>query len=289
MVTQNRKRTLLQIQVGLPYQILLSMLLMSVLIALVFFCKIPNPNMILIAGLVLCSAIFGYGGGITAGVVMFFYTLYFFSTDNDFITFSDVNRQKVFVSLVGIVADMLFVCTLKHAELAAHREVDQLSNELQKENEHLQNISLLDGLTGLKNRMALRKDYPGYFHRRVTVMMVDMDNFKHINDTLGHEEGDRVLKQTAEMLAREFGQEHCYRYGGDEFLVIVPEITCEDFKRKLEAVQSGLPLVEFDGVKEPAGFSAGCTNAVVSENYTLREMFSAADEKMYEAKWSKRK
>lgn len=289
MVKQDRKCTLLQIQVRQPYQILLSVLMMSVLIALVFFCKIPNPNMILIAGLVLCSAIFGYGGGITAGVIMFFYTLYFFSTGNDFVSFTAINAQKVTVSLIGILADMLFVCTLKRAELLAHREINLLSQELQKENEHLQNISLLDGLTGVKNRMALRRDYPDYFNRSVTVMMVDMDNFKYINDSLGHEEGDRVLKETAALLSREFGKEHCYRYGGDEFLVIVPEISSTDFERKLEAVMQKPPTVEINGKQEPAGFSSGYTNAVVSESYTLRDLFSAADEKMYEAKWHKRK
>ena len=286
---KNNRHTLLQMQVRLPYQILLSTLLMAVLLLLVYLCEIPNPNMILIAGLVFCSAVFGFGGGVTAGSIMFIYKLYFFSSEHSFVLYTPVNLRKVIVSLFGIVVDMLLVCSLKKAELGSYLEVQKLSQELRRENEHLQNISLYDGLTGLKNRMALRRDYPDYQNRKVTVMMIDMDNFKRINDSLGHEEGDRVLKETAALLSAQFGLAHCYRFGGDEFLVIYPEITPEDFERKLEAVLHKLPSVRIEGKTEPAGFSAGFTTAVVSESYTLREMFSAADEKMYEAKWHKQK
>lgn len=97
------------------------------------------------------------------------------------------------------------------------------------------------------------------------------------------------LKETAALLSAQFGLAHCYRFGGDEFLVIYPEITPEDFERKLEAALHKLPSVRIEGKTESAGFSAGFTTAVVSESYTLREMFSAADEKMYEDKWRKQK
>ena len=90
---------------------------MSALIFFVYHFNVPNPNMILIAGLVLCSTLFGYGGGIVAALIMFCYTLFFFSTDNSFVNFTPQNMQKVFVSMIGIVADMLFVCSLKKAEI----------------------------------------------------------------------------------------------------------------------------------------------------------------------------
>ena len=75
----DRNQTLLQLQVSLPKRVILTVLIMAMLIMFVFFFNIPNPNMILIAGLVICSALFGYGGGVVAGAIMFFYTLYFFS------------------------------------------------------------------------------------------------------------------------------------------------------------------------------------------------------------------
>ena len=73
METKQRKPTLMQIQFKLSTKIIAT---------IVIFLKIPNPNMILIVGLVLCSALFGFGGGVIAAVIMLGYTLYFFSTDH---------------------------------------------------------------------------------------------------------------------------------------------------------------------------------------------------------------
>ena len=120
----DRNQTLPQLQVSLPKRVILTVLIMAMLIMFVFFFNIPNPNMILIAGLVICSALFCYGGGVVAGVIMFFYTLYFFSTGHSFTEFTPENLQKVGVSLVGIAVDMVFVCALKRAEMHAFAQVD---------------------------------------------------------------------------------------------------------------------------------------------------------------------
>jgi len=68
----------MQLQVSLPKKIVITVVIMAVLILFVFYFNVPNPNMILIAGLVLCSALFGYGGGIVAAAIMLGYTLCFF-------------------------------------------------------------------------------------------------------------------------------------------------------------------------------------------------------------------
>ncbi len=130
MTNKLRKNTVMQLQVGLPKKIIITIGVMSALIFFVYHFNVPNPNMILIAGLVLCSALFGYGGGIVAALIMFGYTLFFFSTDNSFINFTPQNLQKVIVSMIGIVADMLFVCSLKKAEIKEFKEVDELTGQL---------------------------------------------------------------------------------------------------------------------------------------------------------------
>lgn len=275
------KTTLMQLQVSLPIKILITIGIMFILIAFVYFFKIPNPNMILIAGLVLCSALFGFGGGIAASIIMLGYTLYFFSTDNSFTQFTPENLQKVGVSLIGIAADMLLVCFLKQTEVRAFRKIEALTEELQNENKRLQYMSLYDALTGIKNRMALRQDYELLQGHEVTTMMLDLNDFKLINDKWGHEKGDHVLRETGKLLSDEFGKNHCYRYGGDEFLVIVPEITESEFKDKLDFMERNKPMLD-DTTN--AGYSYGYVHGVLNANDTLRILISKADEKMYEAK-----
>ena len=140
MADKLRKNTLMQLQVSLPKKIVITAVIMAALILLVFYCDIPNPNMILIAGLVLCSALFGYGGGIVAAVIMLGYTLFFFSTDHSFTQFTPQNTQKVMVSIFGIVADMLLVCELKRAEIYEFNAIHTLNAALQSEAASLDTI-----------------------------------------------------------------------------------------------------------------------------------------------------
>ncbi|MBQ6480746.1 MAG: hypothetical protein IJI45_06480 [Anaerolineaceae bacterium] len=182
---KSQKTTLMQLQVNLPKKILKTIVIMFTLILIVYYFNIPNPNMILIAGLVLCSALFGFGGGIIAALIMLGYTLFFFSTDHSFTQFTEQNLQKVVVSLIGITADMVLVCSLKTAEVQAFSEVANLTEQLKKENKHLQSISLFDPLTGIRNRLALRQDFDSYNGREVTAMMLDIDNFNKSMIRLG--------------------------------------------------------------------------------------------------------
>ena len=262
-------------------RLLITFALMLVLILLVYHFNIPNPNMILIAGLVVCSSMFGYSGGLPAGIIMLGYTLFFFSTDNDFVTFTDQNTRKVVVSLVGIVVDMLFICELKRAQRSAYRKIAGLTEELREDNRLLQELSLIDGLTGVKNRVSLRRDYDDYRYRALFVAMMDLDDFKSINDLHGHEAGDRVLTATGRNLNEIFGHDHCYRFGGDEFLILWPAGTEEAFRAKLDELIARAPLI---GVGEKAACCIGFTHGTVSDEQELRSMFAQADRKMYEAK-----
>ena len=286
MTLKNLGKTILQFNAPLPVQIGVSAVVMAALIALVYCFNIPNPNMILIAGLVMCSATFGFGGGIVAAIIMFFYTLIFFSTGHNMVDFTPQNTQKVIVSLIGILVDMLFVCFLKHSEVKAFQNVAELTEQLRVENEQLQEISLFDPLTGIKNRLALRKDYDSYNGHDVTVMMMDIDNFKRINDVCGHAEGDRALKGCAARLSAVFGRDYTYRYGGDEFLVIFPDESEACFRAKLDTFSDGLPTIEMDGTRATLGFSFGYVHETLTSPERLRELFIIADERMYAMKQS---
>lgn len=258
---------------------------MALLIFIVWRFHVPNPNMILIAGLVICSALFGYVGGGLAGVVMLGYTLFFFSEGNDFVSFNDQNTKKVIVSVIGIVVDLVFVCELKRRRDLAFARIHRLSEQLSDDNRKLQEASYIDGLTRLRNRMALRIDYPGYRGHELVVMMLDIDNFKQINDHWGHYTGDKALAATGALLSAQFGAAHCYRYGGDEFLVICPDLERADFEARLRAVTENRPTVETDDGALEIGYSVGYTCGFDTGD-ALRDMISDADERMYEAKRS---
>lgn len=266
--------------------VLLTCAIMAALIAFVYLLKIPNPNMILITGLVITSAVFGYPGGVTAGVFMLGYTLFFFSTDNDFVTFTPENMQKVFVSLFGIVADLLFVCSLKKREQRAYRKMREINTLLQIDNHLLEQASLSDPLTGLGNRLALRRDYPLFLDHDVFTLMLDLDNFKTINDTYGHSAGDLCLRETGRLLQSLF-QDRAYRFGGDEFLVICPDQSKEVFHQKAEALintRPEIPLEEDGGRTVTFSFSGGYVYGHCRENDDLRRMFKQGDEQLYRSK-----
>ncbi|MBQ3426042.1 MAG: EAL domain-containing protein [Clostridia bacterium] len=164
---------------------------------------------------------------------------------------------------------------------------NSMTVQLNEENELLKDISETDALTGLRNRMALRNDYELYAGHEVTVMLLDLDGFKSINDNYGHETGDEVLSETGKLISDAFGKEHSYRYGGDEFLVIDTDHSETEFVTKLDHVMNNRPVIEQDGVFSTVGYSVGYVHTVLDGNVDLRELFAAADQKMYQVKREK--
>ena len=159
-----------------------------------------------------------------------------------------------------------------------------LINNLNVYIKNLNDMAYIDALTGIGNRLALRRDYDSFQGHEVTVMMLDLNDFKLINDTRGHEEGDRILQEIGNLISDIFGKEHCYRYGGDEFLIIVPDISISEFDEKLEAVKQNKPAI--DGFSK-AGLAIGYVRAKLTDSDMLRNLVSRADEKMYESKREK--
>lgn len=262
--------------------------IMAAMICFVYFCRIPNPNMILIAGLVICSAVFGFPGGIPASIIMFGYTLFFFSEDNSFIRFADQDKAKVLVSLFGIIVDMIFVCTLKKRENDSYRILKNVSDDLITQNAQLLEQANTDTLTKINNRRALNRNTESYLSKRVQVMMLDIDGFKSINDVHGHAYGDIVLSKTGELLLKTFNKGVCYRYGGDEFLVIVPgEMSDAEFAKKVDQLSKDAPSFERNGQVTNISYSVGRTEGIAETASEFRKLVEAADNEMYKIKKEK--
>ncbi|MCR4580598.1 MAG: GGDEF domain-containing protein [Treponema sp.] len=144
--------------------------------------------------------------------------------------------------------------------------------------EELRIASLYDPLTTLKNRNALRIDFSKLLESNITLMLTDIDDFKSYNDTYGHNFGDDLLIKFAKILQDSFGKEHCYRYGGDEYLIMVPEISEEDFCKMIDNCMTTING-EFH-------FSGGYSAGLVTTQADLHSFINKADENLYKSKGS---
>ena len=191
----------------------------------------------------------------------------------------------VFFALVSLLAAVLLV--LFSRLLDDRIRLSDLSAELEA-------IARTDPLTGLSNRRAIEGDLTRIFARArrhsepTTVMMIDLDRFKQINDSFGHEAGDRVLVAVARCLRETIRVEDVYgRVGGDEFVVVISD-TDEDAGRavaaRLEACAATVRMPDIgldDGIAMSVGVAAGV-------HTTPDELMRAADEDLYRVKNARR-
>jgi diguanylate cyclase (GGDEF)-like protein len=263
---------------------LVTFLGMVLLIAIAWFLKIPNPNMVLITGLIVFTAMFGRVSGVISATLIILYSMFFFSTGHNFFSYSDVNLQKILTIVISVVINTFIVATLRHRWKSAQKELIVLNGKLLERNEKLKSQSQTDPLTGLYNRHALRDNYDSYIGNILTVAYLDVDNFKQINDSFGHDIGDNVLREISTSIKETFTNTHAYRYGGDEFLLIRNDADTDLFEDQLHQMRNHLESLGENNTLTTVYFSVGYVYGVAETTADLRNMFERADELMYEAK-----
>lgn len=150
--------------------------------------------------------------------------------------------------------------------------------------EQIEHDALTDGLTGLGNRRAFDHDIEEYNGQNNThIAMIDIDNFKTVNDTWGHMTGDMVLKTTAEIGLRLRGLETItlYRYGGEEIAVLFKDVSIEKAQSYLEKWRITLNTRSFREKDLRVSFSAGLCKMGDS---SVSEVIAQADKLLYQAK-----
>ena len=149
--------------------------------------------------------------------------------------------------------------------------------------------AMIDPLTGVKNRLAVEKILSALLHkenRSGALIMLDLDRFKQVNDTLGHPEGDRVLQKFAHCLIEIFGSNSFVaRLGGDEFIVFSNEIALpEDAARKArQLIDIMAQRLEMEEKKCGLAVSIGIA-FYPSDADSLTELIKLADQALYHAK-----
>lgn len=193
-------------------------------------------------------------------------------------------QQRLWTTLAGIaaLAAMLMVLWLARARRANRQLTEDVAN--------LTEQSTLDDLTGAFNRRhfaSMMQPYERIPTARVGLVMVDIDHFKRINDSLGHDAGDLVLKEVArrlQTLVRE--HDHVVRWGGEEFVLVLPDASVQGMpvmaKRLLDAV-AGRPI-EVANQSIRVSISAGCAVHPLGPGSRWEAALRQADTAMYRAK-----
>ena len=164
---------------------------------------------------------------------------------------------------------------------------------LTREMEHAHSLSTLaaqtDELTGLKNRRAFFEEAQQLFgycrknHLPLCAVMLDMDHFKHINDTHGHQVGDQVLRQMGLVISTSFRDTDIYgRLGGEEFAVLLPDTSIDVARHIAEELLHSLAGL-MSGPVHRISASVGVA-AISADDHDLHSLMNNADKALYRAK-----
>lgn len=180
-----------------------------------------------------------------------------------------------------------------HVRLRAGTRLVELHTELLATREAMREQATKDALTGIWNRSSILELLERELARStrelgpVGVILLDLDHFKQVNDTYGHFAGDAVLQESARRMLHSIRPyDSIGRYGGEEFLIILPGCDERTTFAQAERLRSSLALkaIDVNEVRVNMSASFGCTNAVPGGPVTAEALIRKADEALYLAK-----
>ncbi len=159
--------------------------------------------------------------------------------------------------------------------------------------EEIYRRAIVDALTDIHNKRYLMEFLErelarsARYRRPLALMLFDIDHFKSINDQMGHLAGDMALRELAACVKKNIGKEEEFgRYGGDEFVVVLPETTVEEgmvFAESTRALVAANSF-QYEGCQFPLTISVGVAGTNGDEALSLQQLIQRADEKLYAAK-----
>lgn len=172
---------------------------------------------------------------------------------------------------------------LKSMELEAEKNRKVLEEQQAK--------AMTDPLTGVPNREAFTERARIELQRfqryanPLSIAICDLDYFKKINDSLGHQAGDRVLKVLSNAMARRLREVDFFgRYGGEEFVILMPETTAAQALSFLDKIRAAIAKTEFNYRDQPVDITVSIGVAQFKADDTLEAAFERADKALYAAK-----
>jgi diguanylate cyclase (GGDEF)-like protein len=164
---------------------------------------------------------------------------------------------------------------------------------LKAANSKLRNAAFRDDLSGLYNHRFFHELLTGEieaaerYRHPVSVIMLDVDNFKTINDTHGHQIGDAVLRTVGQYLLRTSrASDIPARYGGDEFVILLRDTTIDGAKIRAKAICSEIATtpIQFDGISVDITVSVGVAGYHQRAPVSKNQLINLADKAMYQSK-----
>lgn len=179
------------------------------------------------------------------------------------------------------------------ARVKVHLNIKILQDELKQKNELLHKLSITDELTRIYNRRYFIQRLKEEFQRAVryseklALIIVDLDNFKQINDAYGHQCGDKILYQVAKLMKEQLrGCDVLGRYGGEEFIILLPYTDCKGAFALSERIRNLIEKYSFKVGKNKINvtLSAGIISYPEYKAESYENFIKKADEGLYTAK-----
>ncbi len=219
-------------------------------------------------------------------------TVWIFQADTT-LALSNITNGFIMACLALFTSKMIYFNRLQ--EFMSLRVIEQQQKELQRSNAQLERLSYRDALTDLPNRryfddyisrewgMAAREKQP------LSLIMIDFDNFKQLNDTFGHLAGDKCLTVVASTLDKIIKRscDLLARYGGEEFVVVLPNTKLLGARYLAENMRSAVAELQIEHPYSASGYltiSLGVAESYPSGKNRPENLIAAADEAMYQAK-----
>jgi diguanylate cyclase (GGDEF)-like protein len=204
-----------------------------------------------------------------------------------------VNRIKILDSCIEQLQTniALEVVNVRGANSSPRDEPDSRSSKVFLEQGRALGVKPedVDGVTGLPMRRNFDRDFQETFARcrsektSLCLIMVDLDNFKQINDTYGHPKGDDVLKKVSKLIGAVVeGKGRAYRYGGEEIVILLPNFDAGEGAAVAERVRMEIGGCKIEGLPNPITASFGVATSVLADSEV--HLLDYADKAMYRSK-----
>ena len=179
------------------------------------------------------------------------------------------------------------------ARVASGLRILRLEEQLMQSRQQMEVLAMYDGLTGLLNRRAIEENAEAEFNmagrkeRTLSVILLDIDHFKSVNDRFGHKFGDHTLRQVAKILTEDLrNYDRIGRWGGEEFILILPDTQLKDAATVAERVrvrmaEMQMSLENGEAFSVQISLGVACTTGQFP---SLTKLIDAADQALYQAK-----